>query len=175
MLSWVHGGLDSSFVTLLLIIVILLLHKFCIFGMTFVECGKMFNVWSDWKLKSTPTSKFGISSDLFYPRTAPMESSHRTLSVRCTRCSSRLEMQRSFVRTSLGHSTLTKVVQSISRCIKTFHKTLGDNSSSWNMNLYHCWCWRTKYTIIFRAIKTTFANSPEKISLFIRLWLARAV
>jgi len=44
-----------------------------------------------------------------------MESWLRPLSVRCTRGFSRLEMQRSFARTSSAHSTLAKVVQSISR------------------------------------------------------------
>ena len=75
-------------------------------------------------------------------------------------------MQRSFARTSLGHSMLTKVVQSISRCTNT----LALNSSSRNMNLYH-WCWPTKYSIIFIAIKTTFATPQKKIFLFTRLWL----
>ena len=51
-----------------------------------------------------------------------MESWLRPLSVRCTRGFSRLEMQRSFARTSSAHSTLAKVVQSISRCTNTCDK-----------------------------------------------------
>ena len=42
-------------------------------------------------------------------RIVPMGSWHRTLSARCTRCSSLPEMPTSFARTSSGHLTPTKV------------------------------------------------------------------
>ena len=85
-----------------------------------------------------------------------MESWLRPLSVICTRGFSRLEMQRSFARTSSAHSTLAKVVQSISRCTNTCYIFLAHNTN----NHPPLWSWRTKFAIILIDVKTTFINSP---------------